>query len=184
MSPAISLDEARDALADEPENQDLLTQYTYTTTWRKASQEAALPITKKNVPNSTLENKADPARYVCEETDFIPLGWKKVAFEWDKFQNRMISDPTRAFWEQNARRVKCGACEANRGSTSVDPEMRSRIEELVKSGKIHQFYEEAVPGYAGFIPQLPVGVPLHKRQMASTDPRLSTSQALTKWKEL
>ena len=60
MSPAISLDEARDTLTDEPEKQNLLTDYTYTTTWQKISQETASPTTKKEVPNSTLEINSDP----------------------------------------------------------------------------------------------------------------------------
>lgn len=50
MSPAVSIDDVTDQ-----EMRNLLLGHMYTTDWRKAEMEAAGPVTKRDVPNSTLE---------------------------------------------------------------------------------------------------------------------------------
>lgn len=50
MSPAVSVDDV-----DDPEMRKLMLGHMYTTDWRKAELEAAGPITKREIPNSTLE---------------------------------------------------------------------------------------------------------------------------------
>lgn len=50
MAPAVSIDDVPD-----PKMRELLVAHMYTTEWHKAEEEAALPISKRSVPNTTLE---------------------------------------------------------------------------------------------------------------------------------
>lgn len=49
-APAVSLDDVAD-----PEMRRLLLEHLYTTDWRKSEREAAGPITKRTIPNTTVE---------------------------------------------------------------------------------------------------------------------------------
>lgn len=49
MSPAVSIDDVLDE-----ETRQLMLGHMYTTDWRKAELEAAGPVTKRIIPNSTL----------------------------------------------------------------------------------------------------------------------------------
>lgn len=50
MSPAVSMDDVPD-----PKMRKLLVAHMYTTEWHKAEEEAASPISKRAVPNTTME---------------------------------------------------------------------------------------------------------------------------------
>ena len=67
----------------------------YTSTTREATEEAALPTPRRNVPRTTLEREADPVRCRAVRYSPRPCEWQHYAREWDAMQLRRAPDTNR-----------------------------------------------------------------------------------------
>ena len=67
----------------------------YTSTTREATEEAALPTPRRNVPRTTLEREADPVRFRAVRYPPRPCEWQHYAREWDAMQLRRAPDTDR-----------------------------------------------------------------------------------------
>ncbi|CAG2059676.1 unnamed protein product [Timema podura] len=169
MSPAVSLEET------DPTARGLLVQHTYTTTTGQAGREGALPVSPQQVSARTLETHADPVRF-RHVSKSLPPGWSYAANSWDRIQSHFLGDPTRAFWLDNAPRVRCPCVDPT--EDLVDEVTRREIHWLLCADRLRLPYDKTAPGYYGYRPEWPVGVPMERRLFPPADPRLSSSQAI------
>lgn len=172
IAPGISMDDIPD--------KDLrakLVKFMYTTEWKEATEEAALPIQKKKCPESVADAMGDPITLEVSTLISLPEGWREKGRPWDKEQRRAKVDPTKQFWFHKDPPVKCGACEDPVGGL-VTQETKDYIRCLIETERLRLAHDLPKPGYTGYKPRMTVGVPLPKANLHFTHPLLSTNQVI------
>ncbi|KAG5896056.1 hypothetical protein JTB14_011051 [Gonioctena quinquepunctata] len=172
MTPAVSMDDIPD-----PEMRKLLCEHMYTSEWRRAEKEATASF-KKTIPQIGKIETRDTAS--LKHDIYKPIGekFRRAGKKWDDTQLRGYSDSTREFWIHKDPPVICGAC--------VDPlkyivpdDTKKTISSLIKEDKLRLSHDKTIPGYAGYRPMMPLGIPLAKVDLPTVHPFLSTTQAIT-----
>lgn len=174
MSPVVSFDDIPD-----PEMRKMLVKFMYTTDWKKATEEAALPINRLKSPQKVGGSTGDPLEYKVEIGVPLPLGWAQKCHDWDNKQTRASVNPTAQFWKYKEPRVKCGACE-DPLKDLVPQKTKDEIKRLILEEKLRQPHDLLKPGYAGYQPRMAKGVSLEKYDLPITHPTLSLQQVIAK----
>ncbi|XP_063951763.1 uncharacterized protein LOC129277568 [Lytechinus pictus] len=143
----------------------------WTSTTRRMTEQACLPVPKFRPPSSTLERNADLVKYRPWRYDVGPATWQEITPPvWDRIQERARIKPrqsyprptpvinTTAFTPIPAiNRPKSGKSKLkDGGSISVN----EKITDLVKRERLTSTYVRQCPGYAGYRPRSPLRIPM------------------------
>ncbi|XP_044751767.1 uncharacterized protein LOC123311756 [Coccinella septempunctata] len=186
-APQVSLDDISD-----PEMKKLLLDYAYTTDFRKAEQEllSMLNIEYREVPNTVVEHDRflEKTRKHYFSVYFKPKPLlliemtpelNKKGMKWTNEQLVGAANINELFWQNHD--VKCGACYQPL-MTLVEKETKKKIGELVEKDWLRMPHDKQCPGYAGFTPDMAIGMSLAKTDLPCAHPLLSTSQVVARRK--
>lgn len=142
----------------------------WTSTTRRMTEEACLPVPKVRVPTTTLERNADLVKYRPHRYDSTPAYWQKVAPPvWDRLQQRAGIRPNMSYPSPvpgpsmqscpmpPIPRPKSGRLEENKEKTIFSD---SRIKDLINCERLTSTYMRQCPGYAGYRPRSPLRIPM------------------------
>ncbi|CAD7090635.1 unnamed protein product [Hermetia illucens] len=171
MIPQISLDDV---------DQDLmyrkggLVDNIYTSNW-KISTEFVHDGSNKNVidvpPNYKPKEVGFHTKQFCTE---IEPGMQKYSDEWDSYQLRAATDPTELFWTKHDQLGTCSICKPKDEEKLTEKES-AEITECLASDSLRLPYQLKMPGYGGYVPEIPTNVKPRKTMFSRTEPWLSTT---------
>lgn len=186
-SPQVSMDDISD-----PGMKKLLMDYSYTTDFRKAEQEllTMVNIEFRPVPNTVVEHDRFLAKtrkhyfsvyYKPKPLILIEMSpeLNKKGMKWTNEQLVGTANANELFWQN--KDVKCGAC-YDPLMNLVETKTKDKISRLIEKDWIRMPHDKQTAGYAGFTPDIAVGMDIAKKDLPCAHPLLSTSQVVARRK--